>query len=509
MDLKRWLHTVLSILILAASQPAGLPIASADGGELRPVEPVQSEAPTGANLIFNVTVGLDPFACASGDSLTVGAGAVVYFCYTAKNTGDEILVRHTLMDSQLGSLLNYFDFDLLPSASVFITASATIASPVINTASWTSFTSGNALVNLLDSARVFVADAGLALNKTVGTDPNACGANDSITVPAGTKVTYCYSAHNTGTENLVSHSLVDDQLGTVLSNLGYLLSPGASVFITQTAIASLATINSATWTARTAGNVPISATDTAKVSIAAGASASLSIEKTAGTDANICAVTDSITVLTGTKVTYCYHVKNTGSQTLTTHDVMDDQLGALLTNFAYPLAPGASVFFTETIIANSNVINTATWTARTAGGVVASELDSATVVVSPELPSLLLKKTVGTDPNACATSDSISVPVGTRVFYCYGVTNTGPQNLVAHDLFDDHLGTILNGLAYNLLPGASVFITQSVTLNSNVTNIATWTGHTASAAAAVDTDQAQIIVPGGLNFRLYLPEILK
>ena len=51
-------------------------------------------------------------------------------------------------------------------------------------------------------------------------------------MPFGTPVTYCYTVTNTGAVALDFHTLVDDQLGTVLDNFFYALAPGASVFVT-------------------------------------------------------------------------------------------------------------------------------------------------------------------------------------------------------------------------------------------------------------------------------------
>jgi hypothetical protein len=90
----------------------------------------------------------------------------------------------------------------------------------------------------------------LALDKTVGTDPSVCAVTDMITLPyGGGDVTYCYSVMNTGTTTLTEHTLVDDQLGTILNNFPYSLSPGASVYITQTTAITQTTVNLATWTA--------------------------------------------------------------------------------------------------------------------------------------------------------------------------------------------------------------------------------------------------------------------
>jgi hypothetical protein len=71
-----------------------------------------------------------------------------------------------------------------------------------------------------------------------------------------------------------------------------------------------------------------------------------------------------ITVTAGTEVTYCFQVRN--EYPLTTfalHDVVDDQLGDLMTAYSYPLVPAGTLFFTETVTIDSPVVNNTTWTA--------------------------------------------------------------------------------------------------------------------------------------------------
>ncbi|MBE7528667.1 MAG: hypothetical protein HND44_02430 [Chloroflexi bacterium] len=105
----------------------------------------------------------------------------------------------------------------------------------------------------------------------------------------------------------------------------------------------------------------------------------IDLEKTVSTDGS-CGNVDALTVDYGTDVTYCYTVTNTGTVTLTSHTLVDDQLGDILTDFPYSLAPGASVFITETAVLTQTTTNTAIWTA-TDGVDSASDVDSATVTV--------------------------------------------------------------------------------------------------------------------------------
>jgi hypothetical protein len=141
---------------------------------------------------------------------------------------------------------------------------------------------------------------------------------------------------------------------------------------------------------------------------------SISLEKTVGLDPDICAVDDEITVGPGTDVTYCYYVTNTGLSDLTSHDLTDGELGDILTDFPYILAPGASAYTTLGATIDDTTTNTATWTATNPDiGASATGTDSATVNVP--VPSITLAKTVGLDPDVCAVDDEITVGPGTDI----------------------------------------------------------------------------------------------
>jgi len=269
-----------------------------------------------------------------------------------------------------------------------------------------------------------------------------------------------------------------------------LLFPGTA-FLTQ-----VQDPNHGQITRQTGGNNPIGE----HKDVEAPEDVSLSLNKTVGTDTLACATMNSISVAPGTKVTYCYTVTNTGSESLTTHTLVDDQLGPILTNFLFTLVPSASAFITATAVINTPVTNIATWTAESSGGGTAFDSDFA--IVSLLEPKLSLSKTVGLDPNSCSTEDSITVDPGTRVTYCYTVTNTGELDLVSHTLVDDLLGSILTDFPYSLAPMASAFITSTAIINTPVTNLATWTGYTSGHTPTFDTDTATVNLT---FFGLYLP----
>ena len=179
----------------------------------------------------------------------------------------------------------------------------------------------------------------------------------------------------------------------------------------------------------------------------------ISMVKTVGTDPLSCATGNNITVTEGTDVTYCYTVSNTGLLDLSIHSLEDSQLGTLLSDFAYSLAPGASAFLTSTVNITQTMVNTATWTAFNPGPTdVVTATDTATVTVIQLEPQVSLVKTVGSDPTACATTDNISVDEGAQVTYCFEVTNTGNVTLTQHTLADFPPGHLAG--RFRLLVGA-------------------------------------------------------
>lgn len=326
-----------------------------------------------ASISLNKTVGTDPEVCATTDNLNLpfGGGEVTY-CYTVLNTGDTTVTLHTLVDTELGTILNSFPYSLIPGASAFITQAATITQTTVNTATWTAFNPGptnTAVATDTATVNVPVALPAISLNKTVGTDPEVCATGDNINLPlGGGEVTYCYTVENTGNITFSLHTLVDNELGTILNSFPYSLAPGASAFITQAATITRSTVTTATWTAFNPGpSNTAMAIDTATVNVPV-AQPAISLNKTVGGNPEECATTDQITLPAGGgQVTYCYEVTNTGNITLTSHTLTDDQLGALLIDFPYTLAPGASAFITQAATITQTTVNTADWTAFNPG----------------------------------------------------------------------------------------------------------------------------------------------
>jgi len=132
------------------------------------------EPPAEVSIELDKTVGTTAGVCATTDEIVVPAGyggTDVYYCYEVTNTSDITLTHHDLDDSELGTILSGFEFDLGPGASVDTVAaglelSATITSNTTNVATWTAYISGTeVMAYAMDAATVTVAPpTGVALS---------------------------------------------------------------------------------------------------------------------------------------------------------------------------------------------------------------------------------------------------------------------------------------------------------------------------------------------------------
>ena len=219
------------------------------------------------------TVGIHPTLCAEDDTLVLppGGGPVTY-CYTVRNTGAMTLTRHNLTDSGLGPILNNYAFILAPGASAALTQTTTITEDTVNTAGWVAYNPGPAdVVTATAAATVTLAVPSIDLIKTVGLNPTVCASRDRVRLPLqGGNVTFCYTVRNTGGITLTEHNLSDSLFGPVLTDYDFILGPGVSGFITQSAAITTSLTTTATWVANNPGPTDVvTATDTAQVDLAA------------------------------------------------------------------------------------------------------------------------------------------------------------------------------------------------------------------------------------------------
>ena len=72
------------------------------------------------------------------------------------NSSLTTLPLHDLTDSELGSILSGFAYDLAPGASTFVTQTATITADSVNTATWTAYIGDGPSASAMDTATVTV-----------------------------------------------------------------------------------------------------------------------------------------------------------------------------------------------------------------------------------------------------------------------------------------------------------------------------------------------------------------
>ncbi|MDA0244965.1 MAG: hypothetical protein OT477_16230, partial [Chloroflexi bacterium] len=142
----------------------------------------------------------------------------VTYCYEVTNTGAITLTQHDLADTELGTVLNAFPYNLAPGASAFITATTTLTATTVSTATWTAYNAGPTnTATASDSATVNMAAGNAtvtycrnAVNLPIP-DNNPAGVSDSLIVAeSGTIVDVNVSV-------LANHTWVGDLIVTVTS----------------------------------------------------------------------------------------------------------------------------------------------------------------------------------------------------------------------------------------------------------------------------------------------------
>lgn len=357
-------------------------------------------------LSLRKTVSTDPHICALTKQTTVAQGTPVYYCYEITNNSTQTLDLHTLVDSELGTILNNFSYHLVAGAAAFITAEAVVDESVVNTATWTA---SNALVSYgaVDSATVAVNQPALTLSMGVGLDPQICHSETSVSVAQGTPVYLCYRITNNSGLTLDQHTLVDSELGVILADFPYALAPASSVFVTAEYVATHSVAPQAVWEASVGSRAYQSAAFVA-ITVATPA---LTLRKSVGLDPMVCSGVDEVVAVRDALVYYCYEIRNNSALTLNNHTLVDSQLGPILSNFSYALAPGAVAFITQEWAVTGAMVNWATWEASW-GGQVFHAVDSATVIV-PETPTATPTATSTFTPTFTPTASFTPTPTPT------------------------------------------------------------------------------------------------
>ena len=264
---------------------------------------------------------------------------------------------------------------------------------------------------------------------------------------------------------------------------------------------------------------------------------SIVLTQTVGIDRFGCASSTTVTVLPGTPVYYCYTVRNTGERTFTRHGLVTNGRGAIFADQLYTLAPGQQVntaqlnkTISQTVIVTTTTV--ATWTAsldaadlalvaadellRAAGtdlAVSAIATTQGTVNVAPA--GMNVAVTVGTQANACSTTQSILVKPETAVYFCVTLRNTDSVALTDLVLQVNGQQVPLKGLT--LTPGGAatvtsadsdllgpVTVTETTTLGAAVTAVA---GGGVQGTYATQSTVDAVATPGVVNESVFLPVV--
>lgn len=365
-------------------------------------------------LSIATTVSTDG-QCPGQEVVNVLPGTSVTWCYTVTNTGDTAVDGITVTDNQLGQVPGAaFALDPGQSQTLSVNAAANVDVTLTASAAGTAPATGSPVVSPQDPAVVNVVSPNIDIDVTVSTD-GACPGSDSVSVPAGTSVLYCYKVTNNGDDTL-SNVTVSDGANNVIADLTD-LAPGESTILASDAqIVDGDQTVPATASGTDEYGYPVSDSDTALVH---ALYAKLAVQKTVSLDGN-CPGVELVTVLPGTAATYCYLVTNTGDTAVTGITVDDNGASIAAGN----LTPGQSAVVSRAVTATTDEDTFAVAVGEnpfTHQDVASGEDDAVIDVVHP---ALAIAKTVSVD-GTCPGAESVQVLPGTTVTYCYAVTNTG------------------------------------------------------------------------------------
>ena len=359
---------------------------------------------------------------------TANLGAIITFTYVVTNSGN-VTSSIVAGDDTTGPVV--FNQDNVPPGAVLAasrqyTVTALDLPLLVNTfyaiaiAPNGSMAQGStaAVVNLQVSDQ-------MAVTKTAS----------AASVSVGDLITYTYTAQNTGLTGLTGIVAVDDKLGPVALSASLAAGEVTSATLAYVVEESdLPVINNTVTVTATVGVSTVVETRGAAVQVLSNPR--ISVDKSASAP----------TAMVGDVVTYTYEVRNTGTVTLHSIELVDDKLGpiGLLTT---TLAPGAATTASAVHAVQASELpgpinNTAIVTGTGPTDLVRTAQDGATVAIAYR---------PGLEVQAFGTPAS-GVP-GTVITYTYVVKNSGDVSLTAIGLTDSRLGAVSLS-STSLAPGA-------------------------------------------------------
>lgn len=313
-----------------------------------------------ASTALKVTVGTAPSVCAPTNNITVSMGTTIYYCYFLENKSNYTLTVHSLMDDAYAVPLH--DHLLLTITSKNgaapaqeILGIATVERPIHSTVTWVA-TSTTGL-SFTAQSKVHINMPTLAVTATVGVDPQQCSQHDEVAIASGTQVYYCYQVHNNSSMTLTVNEIAG--VSTALSTpLPFVLPPAARVNLTTTDLITQTTAQTIRITGYTKAGLSAYAYDQTTAKVPA-----FRITTTVDQAGTPCIATDSVTVVAGSKVYYCYHLTNLGGVPLTNHRILGSTITRGARDLTFTLAFTADVSFPTPLVITETGVHTVTWLA--------------------------------------------------------------------------------------------------------------------------------------------------
>ena len=453
-DLEAAERVVLRVDTRIVCQPGTAPTGNLQGqlAAARVVEPTKEAISSGAqtisvkkvgNLLFpalalSKTVTTAGGSCPGQEVLNVASGDSVKYCYEAVNYGTQAVMNLAAVDDNGTPLDPSDDFaltftglsdedadgtadDLSPLATAVAQASRTIALPVGGQVVNRATAQGDSLAPVWDVATVRVTSlpaGGCSVAVTASTN-GSCPGSEVVNVLAGSPVRWCYAVSNGTAYTLTSAALRDDGFGA-LGDVGP-IAAGASRGTSHTAAAYEDQLHTGRASAIDQFGNPRECTpDDAFANVV---HPGVSIDKTVYENGG-CPGADSLAVIVGHDVRYCYVVTNTGDTNAVNLSVSDDKLGPIGTIALLP-AGGSQTLVSQPVGILADVTNVATVSGSDQFGYPVYDQDAA--IVDAQSANIVVNKD-GTR--------AVNRKLGNEVDYVLTVTNQGEiaaENVVLTD----------------------------------------------------------------------------
>jgi uncharacterized repeat protein (TIGR01451 family) len=417
----------------------------------------------------------------------------VTYCFIVTNNGDTWLNGITLQDAAL-AYSGLISGSMAPGAKQLIYVSGSIKQDLLNNvvvtgvpilSDGTRIVGADTVTNEDPSAVVklgfkpsIVVDNTVYLGKDGGKKCNSSAAVNFVADYFNNPATYCFKITNTGETTLMGVTLVNPALAYINLTIGKLAS-GASIILYQERTIAKALINVANVT-----GTPVMAdgralsdlsnvtwSDPSEVGVKDNRPG-VSIKNTVvlGHDGGCgtSAANETVQGYPGSKVTYCFDVKNIGDSYLDNITLTNEKL-AYSTSVPM-LAPGVSTIVTIQRTITSTLENIVKVVANPTlqsgvdipGQPDVSATDPSGVILLEYKPAVSVANTVyrgSSESKACGTSvETVEGKFGDDVTYCFYVTNSGNTYLKDFKIDNADLSFKDNISIKSLAPGQSQLV---------------------------------------------------